>query len=439
MLSVILSDLSDIFRSCRFVEVPTFPIYKKYLSVVTIQKDLVIVHYFFMNTYTVIILGPRGSGKTVFLASMYNKLCTQGEGGFFLEIDSVEKSKQLHDLYTQIAFEEKWPLGTRRSEVSEWTFTCRVQTKDLPIFPACKFTYLDYAGGLLTDQTDEDDPKFDDQVKKADALLGLLDGQRLCALMRNEKIGQKWAVNELSKLLSMMQKSGKPIHFVISKWDIVEKEYSLEQIRDCLLKEIPHFKNLVSSYNKAGKPVRLIPVSAVGKDFATLQPDGSMLKNLRLLPEPFQVEIPLACVLPDLIQADCKEAIDKMREQLNRSIEVKANLNFWEKMGQVVGEGLKAAQDILPNLVDLFVPKKYAVLQDSVLKMVEFASEYAEAPAKQKQEAAVKRSQELSKEREELFQKVENEETALKYALNCFLSVQNDFNRQFPESDLKLQ
>ena len=72
-----------------------------------------------MNTYTVIMLGPRGSGKTVFLASMYNQLCTQGEGGFFLELESVEKSKQLHDIYTQIAFEEKWPLGTRRSEVSD--------------------------------------------------------------------------------------------------------------------------------------------------------------------------------------------------------------------------------------------------------------------------------------------------------------------------------
>lgn len=390
-----------------------------------------------MNTYTVIMLGPRGSGKTVFLASMYNQLCTQGEGGFFLEVDSAEKSKRLHDIYTQIAFEEKWPLGTRRSEVSEWTFTCSVQTKDLPIYPACKFTYLDYAGGLLTDQTD--DPKFNEQVKKADALLGLLDGQRLCALMQNETIGQKWAVNELPRILSIMQKTGKPIHFIISKWDIVEKKYTLEQIRDCLLKEIPHFKNLVSTYNKAGKPVRLIPVSAVGKDFATLQPDGSMEKNLSVLPQPFQVEIPLACILPDLIQADCKEAIDKMREQANRPIEVKANLQWWEQVGLVGGGLLSAAQDILPILWDsLPIPRKYKPLQDVVLKMVEFASKYAEAPAKQKQEAADRRSEELRQEREELFKKVKNEETAFDYALNCFLYVQNDLDRNFPESDLRL-
>ncbi|MGB8686484.1 MAG: hypothetical protein WCD53_03990, partial [Microcoleus sp.] len=136
--------------------------------------------------------------------------------------------------------------------------------------------------------------------------------------------------------------------------------------------------------------------------------------------------------------ADCKEAIDKMREQANRPIEVKANLQWWEQVGQVVGGVLKASQDILPILGDLFLPRKYTAFQDVVLKMVEFASEYAEAPAKQKQEAADKRSEELSKEREELFKKVEDEETAFKYALNCFLSVQNDLIRNFPKSDLRL-
>lgn len=235
-----------------------------------------------------------------------------------------------------------------------------------------------------------------------------------------------------------MQKTSKPIHFIISKWDIVEKKYTLEQIRDCLLK-IQHFKNLVSTYNRAGKPVRLIPVSAVGKDFVNLKPDGSMEKNLSVLPKPFQVGIPLACVLPDIIQADCKEAIDKMREQANRPIEVKANLQWWEQVGLVGGGLLSAAQDILPILWDsLPIPRKYKPLQDVVLKMVEFASKYAEAPAKQKQEAADRRAEELRQEREELFKKVKNEETAFDYALNCFLYFQNDLDRNFPASDLRL-
>ncbi|MHC5828813.1 MAG: ATP-binding protein, partial [Nostoc sp.] len=114
-----------------------------------------------MNTYTVIMLGPSGSGKTVFLASMYKKLSTQGEHGFFLDVDGAEKRKRLNNIYTQIAVDDKWPKGTTYSEISEWTFTCRVQTENLPIYSACKFAYLDYAGGRLTDEMEEEDTAFE--------------------------------------------------------------------------------------------------------------------------------------------------------------------------------------------------------------------------------------------------------------------------------------
>ena len=95
----------------------------------------------------------------------------------------------MNNIYRQIAVDEKWPKGTTYSEVSEWTFTCRVQTKDLSIYSACEFTYLDYAGGRLTDEREEEDCEFENKRKNAEALLGLLDGQRLCALMRKEKLG----------------------------------------------------------------------------------------------------------------------------------------------------------------------------------------------------------------------------------------------------------
>jgi len=60
-----------------------------------------------LDTYTVIMLGPSGSGKTVFLASMYKKLSTQGDLGFFLEVDGAEKRKRLNKVYTQIAIDDK--------------------------------------------------------------------------------------------------------------------------------------------------------------------------------------------------------------------------------------------------------------------------------------------------------------------------------------------
>jgi hypothetical protein len=383
-----------------------------------------------MNNYSIIMLGPSGSGKTVFLSSLYKKLSTQSELGFFLQIDTADKRKRLNNIYTQVAADEKWPAGTRYSEVSEWTFTCRVQNpKDLSIYDACSFSYLDYAGGRITEESDEEDgsSEFNDKFKSADALLGLLDGQKLCSLMKKEKIGTVWAIKDLGNMVQEMQKMQglkKPVHFVISKWDVVEQSYTLEQIRDRLL-EIDEFKNLVKLRNEAGSPVRLIPVSAVGKGFAIAKPDGSMEKTGEL-PKPFQVEVPLACILPDMIKVMMEELIRKRESELSRSIEVKPDIGFFDFLGQIFAEGLKTVQELLP--------RKYQ-FADEVLKNL---IEWAETPAQQKQQVAARRTEELRREQADSLQKVANEETALAHAVNCFVSIQNQLAYRFPASELRV-
>ena len=138
-----------------------------------------------MNTYSVIMLGPRGSGKTMFLASMYKKLSTQGKLKFFLKVEGAEKRKRLNTIYTQVAFDEDWPGGTAINELSEWEFTCCVQTEDLSIYDACKFVYIDYSGGRLTDPEGEgeEDEEFNNKIQAADIILVLLDGQKLLAFI----------------------------------------------------------------------------------------------------------------------------------------------------------------------------------------------------------------------------------------------------------------
>ncbi len=382
-----------------------------------------------LNTYTVIMLGPRGSGKTVYLASMYKKLSTQGKQGFFLEVDSSEKRKRLHNIYTQIAIDEKWPKGTTYDEVSEWTFTCRVQTENLNIYSACRFKYLDYAGGRLTDEMEDEDTSFDNKLKNSDALLGILDGQKLKALMRNENLGKFWLVNELPNMLNIMQGSQKPIHFVISKWDTLINEYSLEQLRDRLL-EIEEFRNLIQARNEARLPVRLIPISSVGMGFAELQPDGSMAKT-GSLPNPFLVEMPLACILPDMIKTTLEELIKK-QEGLSKPIEVKPNLSFWERLKQVVGGVGKVGIGIVKELL----PKKYRFAEDILEDLIDFLDDL-EKPAQQKREAAAKRTEELRRKQAESQRKVTDEATALKHVVNCFISLTDELESKFPGSNLK--
>jgi WD40 repeat protein len=357
---------------------------------------------------------------------LYKKLSTQSELGFFLQVDTAEKRKRLNNIYTQVAVDEKWPAGTRYSEVSEWTFTCRVQNpSDLSVYDACSFTYLDYAGGRLTEAADEEDGSsdFDDRFKAAEALLVLLDGQKLCALMKKEKIGIVWSINDLRNMIDVMQGSTKPVHFVISKWDVVEQSYTLEQIRDRLL-EIDEFKNLVKFRNQAGSPVRLIPISAVGKGFAIAKPDGSMEKTGEL-PKPFQVEVPLACILPDMIKVMMDELIRKRNAELETPIKVKPDIGFFDFLGQLFADGMKTVQDLLP--------RKYRFASDSLERLIE----WAETPAQQKIAFAARRTEELRREQEESLKKVANEETALSHAINCFVSIQNQLVYRFPSSEFK--
>lgn len=381
-----------------------------------------------MNNYSIIMLGPSGSGKTVFLSSLYKRLSTQSDLGFFLQVDTAEKRKRLNNIYTQIAADEKWPAGTRYSEVSEWTFTCRVQNpSDLSIYDACSFTYLDYAGGRITEEADDEDGSsgFSARFKAADALLGLLDGQKLCALMRKEKLGRVWAINDLRNMIDVMQDSDKPVHFVISKWDLIEESYTLEQVRDQLLESSDEFKNLIKLRNQAGSPVRLIPVSAVGKGFAIAQPDGSMKKTGEF-PKPFQVEVPLACILPDMIQVMMDKLVEERNSALDNPIDVKPNMNFFDLLGQLFAGGLKEVKGLLP--------RRYQFADDVLSTLIE----WAETPTQQKIAFAARRTEELRREQAESLKRVANEESALAHSINCFMSIQNQLAYRFPSSELRV-
>lgn len=382
------------------------------------------------------MLGQRGSGKTVYLSSLYKKLSTQGELGFFLEVDSAEKRKKLKNIYTQLALEEKWPKATQVQELSEWTFTCKVQTPELPIYSACQFTYFDYAGGLLTDELGDDDENIDNEleekIKDADALVALLDGQRICELIRGQKSGLRWSINDLPNILTIMQKTDKPIHFVISKWDIVKDNYTLEEVRDRLF-QIDEFKNLVKLRTQQKTPVRLIPVSSVGMGFAELQSDGSM-KKTGSLPIPYQVEMPLACILPDMIKKTLEELIKKKEQERQENISVKPNISWWERLTGLFGN---MAKGVIETVTDL-LPRKYRFATDILESFIDFIDDNIEKPIEEKYREAKRREEELKIKQQESIKAVESEETALTHVVNCFLVIANQLEGSYPNSTLKL-
>jgi hypothetical protein len=66
--------------------------------------------------------------------------------------------------------------------------------------------------------------------------------------------------------------------------------------------DTPQLRALVETHSWAGRIIRLIPVSAVGPDFAQMAADGRILKLPNGELHPTNVEVPLTAILPDLFR-----------------------------------------------------------------------------------------------------------------------------------------
>ena len=383
-----------------------------------------------MHNYNVVMIGPSGSGKTVFLASMYKFLSIQRKDTpFFLEV-SPQQRKLLNNKYTQIATSEEWPPPTQFREISEWCFRVCVENDSLHKFPAFTFNYLDYAGERLIDSREDENSASSDLDKKiddADALLAIIDGQKILSLMQNEPIGEIFELRELSSILQIIQQTQCPVHFIISKWDILQDKYEFEAIRKRLM-ENDDFKELVDRRTKPGKfsPLRLIPVSSVGIGFAEFR-NGRMYKNRGAKVKPFQVEVPIACVLPDQLRIRLREITNQeiqLRREKNQIKETKPELEWFDIAGEWLGTGMRKLRNSLP--------RKYQFSED----LLELLIDYAEMGATQKRKKVKKEIEELREEKQKSLDRVHDEKTATEHAIYCFIKIVNLLDKDFPNSSL---
>ncbi|MBF2007485.1 ATPase/DNA packaging protein [Chlorogloeopsis fritschii PCC 9212] len=402
-----------------------------------------------MKKYNIITLGSSGSGKTVFLASLFKQLSTQGEYGFFLDVDNPLQRKLLNTYYTEIIAGDTWPKGTQ--EITDWTFTCCVKTKDLSVHQACQFVYKDYPekmfSGIAADESPELNIDLQREVDEADAVLAILDGQQILSLLQgnDDKLFQIWLLKELPAILNLLQKCKKiPVHFIISKWDLIINKggFDLSDVRYKLLKKVPEFKNVVKQRNDAKCPVRIIPVSSLGMNFATFK-DGEMKKLSGEVPQPFYIEVPLSCVLIDNLQIEINHIQEKHREISQRKTEVLHKFSLIEQVNQLVSNTVlnvaaNAGRNLLPDKYnfDNDTLNKLLNLTDKGIQQVEQKVQRTrQEVAKAKAEAA-RESEKLRRQKEDSLKKVTNEETALQHIIDSFLRIRDNLHRDYPESDL---
>ncbi|MEU6125627.1 hypothetical protein [Streptomyces sp. NPDC047123] len=269
-------------------------------------------------TYTVVTLGPSGAGKTVYLAALWQSLRLQHPRlGFYLTLDDPVLEHRLQRTYQQVAGPGEWPLPTDGREFPEWVFSVKVRSQHGQ-FTAMRVRYIDYAGDRLTDPQEgsPEQERLDRTMQDADALLALLDGRKIRDMMRGNG---DFLDHDMARVFGLLQSCSGPIHFAITKWDVLEAEYySLKQVRERLL-EHPEFRTLATgrqNWRTARMPVppgriRLIPTSSVGKNFAVLGADKLMHKLANARPRPQHVDVCFAAVLPDLLA----NAVSTMKEQ----------------------------------------------------------------------------------------------------------------------------
>lgn len=109
----------------------------------------------------------------------------------------------------------------------------------------------------------------------------------------------------LTAMISLMMLVPCPVTFVVTKWDLlhdldVDEDGRLRRVRKFLMSN-QGFHDLVETHS-ARRVVRLIPVSAVGPEFAALDERGRVAKLPDGQLHPTDVDVPLAAVVPDVFE-----------------------------------------------------------------------------------------------------------------------------------------
>lgn len=247
------------------------------------------------------VVGFEASGKTVYIGSMFHELRIPDAGGVFLDT-SPENAGKLVGLYNITADTEKpFPPSTNKGELIEWPFSVKVRTEK-GVTEVATFHYLDFAGESLRDMysgaSNPETQRLYDRFKSSDVLMAALDGLQVKRYMEGRP--QPHFYQDLEVLLALMSGHHKAVNLILTKWDILQDDYTFRQVVERLF-QINQFGRFVQSQGITGT-TRLIPVSSVGPRF--VREDGNKMRKLRgKVINPVRVEMPVVCALPAALTA----------------------------------------------------------------------------------------------------------------------------------------
>lgn len=228
--------------------------------------------------FNILSIGLDSAGKTVFLSSLYNKMSVyNAKYGFSLQAEDERQGARLTNLFHRISSpSDPWPIGSMESV--EYTFNGLYPTVNGAI-TFCKFKYLDFPGGLIRAEGNFLDLNLRKRITEAHSVIVLLDGKKIFDALNSKNQAIFKDISFIIPFLNQVIGNKRPVHFVISKCDMLSpEEHSLSSVRSLLFSS-SMFADYVRAQANFAK-VRLIPVSAVGFNFAKLAPDGHTIEKL---------------------------------------------------------------------------------------------------------------------------------------------------------------
>lgn len=265
--------------------------------------------------FDIFILGTRSSGKTVLLSSLYQKLSSMdGVTNFYARCDDPTQHRELCESYdTILDTRADWPTGTYQVESYDMQCFHRMRGQSLPMF---NLRFHEYPGGYISSQTDERE-FVEERAAACHSVIALIDGRKIFNRLEGLEDNPVYSLQkDLDSLVRVLQQCiGKPVHFVVTKSDLLDPaKYPLRRIVEELLKH-GGFKDIVEQQRAEEASCYVIPVSAVGPKFTYIDPaENAIRKRPNGVIEPFNLDVMVSASVVDAI-LDTKKLVETAEQQ----------------------------------------------------------------------------------------------------------------------------
>ena len=379
-----------------------------------------------MEAVKVFLCGGKASGKTVYLSALYKSLSVPNKQIGLRCETSASARNRLSRIYNRLR--QSWPSGNELDDQFEIPFSFFIDTVSDEGYLGSEVCFYDIAGESISNAHDNRTIAARmEQVKEladgCDVVISVIDGLHVYQSL-NENGGQPTPelLDSIDAALSFWQSSGKERsklrqnnYFLITKWDIFEdSNESVEKVYDILF-GIDDVDNYIDRLDE-DSIVRIIPVSAVGTNFAALNPETGEMEIVAKKPgEPVNVHVPIACLVPDLIDAE----LARLREETDREVaaEQRREVPFWKRLLAQAGAIIERSDTIRRIVNDLGV--KPADI-DRLATLL--------------QHPAIRTEEERQQKLAELASKVKSQDEASAVIHRYFSDIKDAFDSRYPSS-----